>query len=757
MSPGAAGSDRVCHNSRVPFGLTEAMTAPAATARLLLIEDAAFPAAPLERQLRADWGDWEIHEVADLSAAVETHARTPVQGVLLGPSPGGASFEQALATLTSLRLPPAVLVVGGPDNESAATRALDAGADAYLTVEEALSSRLNRSVTEVLVHRRRLLRVQRERARTVGRMGAVERVFEVVTRAGLSTEERIQELLHLGCELFHQEVGMIGEVQGASYRVLHVHAPGTDLEPGHELDLGLTFCSITLARSEPVMIDHVAESEWSRHPCYPELQLESYIGARVSLGDGRVGTLNFSSPRRRQSPFRAADRDLVLMMGTWISSVLERHRLHQALEESEELYRDLVENSSDLICTHDLEGFVLSANRALAEAYGDGDPESVVGTNLVEFLSPPVRHEVDDYLDAIRDRGRTRGYMRTTTPGGEERILEYHNSLRRDGVEEPVVRATARDVTELKEAEARLRHSEEMLRVFVKHTPAAVAMFDRDMRYLAVSDRWRVDYKLAGVELLGRSHYDVFPEVSDHWREVHERCLSGVVEQADEDPFPRTDGSLEWLRWEVRPWYTQSGEIGGLLMFTEVITDRKRVEDALRYLATHDHLTGLPNRSAFMERLQRSIERAEQNPDYGFGVLFVDLDGFKAVNDNLGHAAGDDLLQQLAGRLQEQLRPKDAVARLAGDEFVGLVEDVRERGEIIAAAERLVSRMADPFVIQGRKVAVRASIGVTRSVAGDTPEGLLQRADLAMYRAKEAGEGGWAWIGKADPVTASER
>jgi PAS domain S-box-containing protein len=131
-------------------------------------------------------------------------------------------------------------------------------------------------------------------------------------------------------------------------------------------------------------------------------------------------------------------------------------------------------------------------------------------------------------------------------------------------------------------AEQALEASEVLLRQFIKYTPAAVAMFDTEMRYIAASDRWLTAYRLDGQTLIGRSHYEVFPEISDDWKSVHRRALAGAVERRDEDPFRRADGATEWLEWEVRPWHTLDGAIGGVIMFTQVITERIRVEQALR-------------------------------------------------------------------------------------------------------------------------------------------------------------------------------
>jgi PAS domain S-box-containing protein len=134
-------------------------------------------------------------------------------------------------------------------------------------------------------------------------------------------------------------------------------------------------------------------------------------------------------------------------------------------------------------------------------------------------------------------------------------------------------------------AEQALRASEERLDLFIQNAPAAIAMFDREMRYLAVSRRWLTDYGLGDRDILGQSHYTVFPDIPDAWKSVHQRALAGEVVQAAEDCFERLDGAVQWLRWEVRPWHAGDGTVGGIILFTEDITDRKRAEEEIRSLA----------------------------------------------------------------------------------------------------------------------------------------------------------------------------
>lgn len=131
-------------------------------------------------------------------------------------------------------------------------------------------------------------------------------------------------------------------------------------------------------------------------------------------------------------------------------------------------------------------------------------------------------------------------------------------------------------------SDAARRESEELLQFVIKHNPNAIAVFDKDLHYLVVSDRYLQDYGLDNQSIIGRHHYDVFPEMPDRWKEVHQHCLDGAIEASDEDSFVREDGSVTYNRWECRPWYDSHGEIAGMTMFTEVIPERKQAEHELR-------------------------------------------------------------------------------------------------------------------------------------------------------------------------------
>lgn len=141
------------------------------------------------------------------------------------------------------------------------------------------------------------------------------------------------------------------------------------------------------------------------------------------------------------------------------------------------------------------------------------------------------------------------------------------------------------ELRERQQAEQSLQERKAILRLFAKYAPAEIAMFDKDMRYLMASQRWVEDYNLDSVEsLIGRSHYEIFPEIPQRWRQIHQRCLAGTSEKCDEDLFVRADGRQQWLSWEVHPWYTAIGEIGGLIVFSDDITQRKQTQLALQQL-----------------------------------------------------------------------------------------------------------------------------------------------------------------------------
>ena len=214
----------------------------------------------------------------------------------------------------------------------------------------------------------------------------------------------------------------------------------------------------------------------------------------------------------------------------------------------------------------------------------------------------------------------------------------------------------------------------------------------------------------------------------------------------------RKDGSEYVIEWYVVPLRNTAGEITHWMASQRDATERKALEEQLRYQGLHDRLTGLPNRVLFMEHLEHALSLANRNPRLN-AVLFVDLDDFKVVNDSLGHEAGDDLLALVAERLQTSLRSEDTVARFGGDEFGILLEDVPAASYVTDIAERIVESMRDTFTVKGHELTITCSIGIVLAASSQEPaKELMRKADIAMYKAKRDGKERFAWelMRKAD-------
>ncbi|MGH8743549.1 MAG: putative bifunctional diguanylate cyclase/phosphodiesterase, partial [Burkholderiales bacterium] len=188
----------------------------------------------------------------------------------------------------------------------------------------------------------------------------------------------------------------------------------------------------------------------------------------------------------------------------------------------------------------------------------------------------------------------------------------------------------------------------------------------------------------------------------------------------------------------------------------EDITERKKAEEQLTYLAQYDSLTGLPNRTLFHDRLTTTMARVKRDGKM-LALMFLDLDRFKEINDTLGHTIGDEVLQAAAELLRKSLRDVDTIARLGGDEFTIILEDITHEDQVIVVAEKLKKVFVDPIVIKGREIFVTASIGITlypRDV--DDVDALLQTADIAMYRAKEEGRNTYEFYAQEMNAEAAE-
>jgi len=443
-----------------------------------------------------------------------------------------------------------------------------------------------------------------------------------------------------------------------------------------------------------------------------EIWFESIVIPRFNNGHESID--RFITISTDISPIRAQADTLQVMIDNFPGGIALINRDFRVAA-SNKLYRTLLDMPESLFADPHPPLARLVRFRAERGDYGPGDVEAVVAKRLNTLLSPTPNIDERQELS-----GKVLEIRCVPIPGGGH-VNTYV------------------DVTDRRLAEQELQGAHARLEAFIKHAPAAVAMFDTEMRYVAHSDRWLQDYNLPDESLVGRSHYDVFPEIPQHWKAKHKRILAGATEHSPEEQFRRADGSVNIIRWEVRPWYLEDKTVGGMMMLTEEISERKKLEQQLWRLAKLDSLTELPNRLQFHENLASWLESAEAAGEQ-FAVGLIDLDRFKETNDILGHAAGDELLKEVATRLDAVLKPFGTVARLGGDEFAVMISGRGDASWLRRPVDAIFATMEDPVILNGVRHRCTVSLGLTiYPCDATTASELLKNADLALYCAKEHG------------------
>ncbi len=273
-------------------------------------------------------------------------------------------------------------------------------------------------------------------------------------------------------------------------------------------------------------------------------------------------------------------------------------------------------------------------------------------------------------------------------------------------------------------------------------------LWDWDLKsgQIYLSERWKsiLGYADHEIDATPESWFElVHPEDLELLKTQVEAHLEGRTPHFEnEHRIRRRAGDYRWVLSRGLAVRDEGGEPYRFAGSQRDITHRKQAEERLTWAALHDELTGLPNRALFMDRLDNAVKRFRRRNDQHFGVLFLDLDRFKVINDSLGHLAGDKVLRSISRRLESCLRIGDTVARLGGDEFAVLLEDVADFSEVDKVAERIDQELEKPFHVGGHEFYSAASIGVALSSTGyERAEDLLRDADTAMYRAKSEGRG----------------
>ncbi|MGA8277431.1 MAG: diguanylate cyclase [Rhodanobacteraceae bacterium] len=431
---------------------------------------------------------------------------------------------------------------------------------------------------------------------------------------------------------------------------------------------------------------------------------------------------------------------------------LER-RVIRAMEASERRYRDLFEQSVGFICTHDMDGQILSINPAAAKSLGYRIAD-LLGHFLVEFMPAGLRGRYADYLRAIRNTGGDRGIIILLHRDGRERAWQYHNRLHTEEDGSTIVVGYAQDMTEQRAAERALRRNERRMVTITDALPLRIAYIDSSLRYEFVNSAYEMSFQRSREKIIGHRVADIIG--ADAYAQLEpylRRALAG--EQVSFEDESGSGTTYRCKEFTCLPEFAEDQrQVVGIHLMIHDVTASKLEEQRLTELVYHDELTGLLNRKGFFERLQRAIDRsADQNSP--LALMYVDVDGLKQINDRHGHAVGDVLLRAFARRLEQCLRFSDSISRLGGDEFTVIMEGISQREIVTAAADRIVRTMREPFLLSNENnpqtLRISASIGIAfHDDASASSADLLQRADAMLYAAKRDGRDRWCMTSTDD-------
>ena len=444
-------------------------------------------------------------------------------------------------------------------------------------------------------------------------------------------------------------------------------------------------------------------------------------------------------------------KDRPAILGT-VLDITHRKEAEAILRESEERYRAAIEYSNDGIALVN-EGKYIFVNRKFVEMFGYDTADEIIGASFAEAIHTEDRKRVMD-INRKRQQGETaqqRYEFKGIRKDGRIVYVEVSaNEILYHG--ETVTLAYLRDIAARKQWEKSLHESEEKYRSLFEES--------RDAIYIATRDGKCIDGNQAFLDLFGRTKNEI---VNMNAREVYassqdrERFKKAIKDKGSVRDFDaklrRKDGTVMDCLLTVTTKRDVEGNIVAYQGIVRDITDRKKAEEAVKHMAYHDLLTGLPNRLLFNDRLMMAMIRAKRN-EQRVAVAMLDLDKFKDVNDTLGHSMGDELLKTAAVRLKKLLRKSDTIARMGGDEFLLILPDINHAEDAHRLVRKIMTGFQTPFPVEGYDISITTSAGIAiYPDDGTDTNTLIKKADIAMYRAKQLGRNIYQRYVAAEPTS----
>jgi diguanylate cyclase (GGDEF)-like protein/PAS domain S-box-containing protein len=416
------------------------------------------------------------------------------------------------------------------------------------------------------------------------------------------------------------------------------------------------------------------------------------------------------------------------------------------VEDKERQLRQVIDSIPTPMCYVDAEMRYRYVNNAFLDYIGLRS-EDIVGRPVIDVLGEERYRQLNPHLERLKMGEALAVERHVRFADGRARWMIVRLTPRISDGEYLGYYATTSDINEQKIVEEELRRANTILSAHFDNTPLAVIEWDTELRIVRWSGQAEPVFGWTASEALGRSLRT--------WRLVYEDDQAAVdeaIERLVQGPRNhatllarsyRKDGSVIWVEWNHSALRDGDGRLISILSLAQDVSSRIQAEERLQYMATHDGLTGLPNSVLLNDRLEAALVRAKRS-GARIGVMFLDLDHFKDVNDTLGHRVGDLLLKELSRRIRAALRQSDVLARVSGDEFVVVMEDFPDANAPELVARKVLDEVRRPFNLEGHEIHVSGSLGLAiHPHDGTDADTLLKNADAAMYHAKELGRNGF--------------
>ena len=564
---------------------------------------------------------------------------------------------------------------------------------------------------------------------------------------------RIYNSVNIGNKGYIRVIGLDGIVRATSGDTMYV--------------LGKDFSGADLFRSLST-----AQAGWYYTGSGLSDNIRRLIAYKVAEDYPFVVTVGYSEPeifsrteaKKRTGSIIAAILTLLIaaVTGFSIRGQMQREAAKKRVEHTNMLLNAALENMPHGICMFAADKKLVLANDLYSTMYGLDPKNMKPGTPLSEILQARVASgccpaESEKYItERLREAFLADpGYIINNLKDG--RTLAVARRAMPDGG----VVAVHQDITEHLQIEQQLDETRQFLNSIIDNIPIAVVVKDAITRkFLLVNRAYEAMLKVGRNDVLGKTVFEIYQRKdAERIDAADNEALAGALGRCSNDyEVEMPDGQTRVIATSRIVTRDSSGAPRHLVVVIDDITERKKSEQRIAFMAHHDVLTGLANRLSIMDKIDEAIARHRRRGD-SFAVLLLDLDRFKHVNDTLGHAVGDALLRETAARLKASLRETDVLARLGGDEFAIVQDrDDNQRGAASALADRIIEIVSKPFNVEGNEVNIATSIGIALAPEHATSsDGLMKMADLALYRAKSAGRNGYCFFDPEMSLAASAR